>query len=227
MIDAITPLVLHTVAQAGGPLTISGLMDRLRSSLADAALHQHIRDLVHGGQLRADAVNDGHTLTVALPEGATLPPLHATWFKGAADHVPQPRRPRQRLPLRHQRDLISRQLVEGATRDGRRPRSSPRRALVLALIDQQPMTAIDIGAALDNGRCAIGDHLRELQRRGLAMHYAMTRNEQGLPIPLWVSARLRPSLPGPPPMPPRPALVRRQKASIEHRSNTAHTEERA
>ena len=226
MIDALTPLVLHTVAEAGGPLTLGSLMERLHHSLTDARLRQHIRDLASGGRLRIDTSGTSQP-TVSLAAGVLPAPIPPTFPNGTEDFVQRPVLPKRNLPISKRGDAVSRQLTEAATRDGRRPRSSPRRALVLATLDEQPMTVSDLTAVVKISRTAINEHLYELHRSGLVVRYATTRNAVGVAIPIWVSARLRLLLPGPPPIPPRPALLRRkqQREARLVQQQTPHTTE--
>lgn len=224
MIEAITPLILHTVAQAGGPVTLRGLLDRLRTTLSDRALLTHVQDLISAQQLQAtDSAHSGiATLLIHLPEGAVLPEALPTFGRSFDDPKPVLKKP-PKPPA----DPLRKAMAEANRRAGKRARMAPTRERVLHAVDQSPASSAELAATLGMTRMSIQDHIHAMRRAGLVVRYATTRSARGVPIPLWVSARLRPSLPGPPPVPPRPALVRRQKARIEHRSNTAHTEERA
>lgn len=216
MIDELTPFILRTAAQAGGPVTVGGLMERLRHELSDRTLRRHLSDLISAGRLRAETVSDGRQITVtAAPEqiSGTAPPT----FLGTHEVRPRAVREPSRLPLRMRADLASKHIVEAGTRDHKRPRPSPRSAEVLALLNEQPMTIVDVVSALQIGQATVHEHIVALRQSGLVLRYATVRSPSGNRAALWVSTQLRPKLPAPPPLPRRRnRIAPKDNAAPEH-----------
>lgn len=77
MIDELTPFILRTAAQAGGPVTVGGLMERLRHELSEKTLRRHLQDLISAGRLRAAPVCGGQQMAVTPEPGqlTAAPPI--------------------------------------------------------------------------------------------------------------------------------------------------------
>ncbi len=114
--------------------------------------------------------------------------------------------------MRMRVDTVSKTLTEAATRDGKRPRPAPRRAAVLALLNEQPMTVADIASALKTTHATCLEHVAALRQSGLVVRYAIVRAASGCRTTLWASTRLRLTLPAPPPCP--PPLPRRRNRRV-------------
>lgn len=215
MIDELTPFILRTAAQAGGPVTVGGLMERIRHELNEKTLRRHVADLISAGRLRTDTVSDGHRITVTPAPGQLSHAPPPTFF----GNPPEPRqriaRLPSKLPIRMRTDAINKAITEAAIRDGKRPRSAPRRAAALTLLNDQPMTTSDLAEHMGITLCACTEHINQLRRDGLVVRYATLRNHTGNQVALWVSTRLRQSLPAPPPIPPKPSRQRNRRAPVD------------
>lgn len=215
MIDELTPFILRTAAQAGGPVTVGGLMERIRHELSEKTIRRHLADLISAGRLRTDTVSDGHRITVTPAPGHLSPAPPPTFF----GNPPEPRqriaRLPSKLPIRMRTDAINKAIVDAAIRDGKRPRSAPRRAEVLTLLTEQPMTTSDLAARMGVTLCSCAEHLNQLRRDGLVVRYATLRNHTGNQVALWVSTRLRQSLPDAPPIPLKPTRQRNRRAPVD------------
>ena len=215
MIDELTPFILRTAAQAGGPVTVGGLMERIRHELSEKTIRRHLSDLISAGQLRTETVSDGHRITVTPAPGQLSPAPPPTFFGNTPEPHKRIARLPSKLPIRMRTDAINNALTEAAIRDGKRPRSAPRRAAVLTLLNEQPMTTSDIAARMGVTLGSCAEHINQLRRDGLVVRYATLRNPTGNQVALWVSTRLRQSLPDAPPTPPKPSRQRNRRAPVD------------
>lgn len=201
MIETITPLILHTVAQAGGPLTMSGLIQRIRLTLSESSVLAHIRDLADGGHLSiSESPNTGMPLVTL--KTFDLPPVTRTFLDGMAAKRPPLRRA---ASLRQQSDAISKAMKDAAERGKRRPRLAPNRAAVLSAIEDEPATAAEIAGRVGLSKTGVEEHLSILRKDGLALRYAFAQNVAAPPSPIWVGSQLRKRLDAAPNTPPKSA----------------------
>lgn len=190
MIETLTPLIVHTVAQAGGPVTLAGLVERIRITLSEGSIMAHVRDLVEGGHL--DIIEAGHSslVAIALNSNTVLPKITQTFAKGFIEKRPNKHNPRGKT-LKQRTDSISIAMLRAANKSKRRPRIALKRMAILSVIENEPSTTAAIAKHIGISSPAVLEHIGILIKDGLALKYAETKHDNGRCYPVWIGAELR------------------------------------